>query len=100
MAAKKSGKPVLVTTKHKGVFFGYVPKDTKSSNAPLKLTRARMCIRWSSAMLGVWGLASAGPDKECRIGPEVEVLTIHDVTAVADCTEQAAANWEKAPWQC
>ena len=99
MAKKKTGKPVLVTTKHKGVFFGYLLKGIDPNSSPIKLLRVRMCLRWSAELRGVWGLASAGPSKDCRVGPEVAALTLHDVTAVADCTDEAVANWEKAPWR-
>jgi hypothetical protein len=63
------------------------------------LTDARCAIYWSIAMRGVFGLAASGPDKDCRIGAAVSSLTLHDVTAMAPCTDAAVAAWQAAPWK-
>lgn len=92
----KNGKerPVLVTTAHKGVFFGYA-KDT--DGAIIKLRAARNCIYWPSDQKGFLGLASTGPVNGARIGPAAD-LELRDITSVAACTPQAVEAWEKAPW--
>lgn len=92
----KNGKEraVLVTTAHKGVFFGYA-KET--SGATIKLRAARCCIYWPSEQKGFLGLASTGPLSGARIGPAAD-LEVRDITAVADCTPIAVEAWEKAPW--
>lgn len=87
-------RPVLVTTKHRGVFFGFA-HDTGSSTVHLK--RARMCVYWSQDMQGVLGLASKGPSEGCRISPAAD-LDLRDVTAVAECSPEAVTQWEKHPW--
>lgn len=87
--------PVLVTTAHRGVFFGYLEGD---AGATLTLARARNCIYWSVATKGFLGLASTGPDTDCRVGPHVESLTLHDVTAVVVVSPDAVTRWEAAPW--
>jgi hypothetical protein len=87
--------PVLVTTAHRGVFFGYT-SDWSGNTITLK--RARMCAFWSRAMKGVFGLASIGPDADCRIGHPCD-LEVRNVTAVAQCSADAAARWEAAPWK-
>ena len=86
---------LVVTTIHRGVFFGYgVP-----SGAPtIHLKRARMCLYWPSALRGVMGLGSVGPIKGSRVGPVVQGITVRDVSAVIEVSEQAIKQWEKAPW--
>lgn len=92
-------KPVLITTEHRGVFFGYVT-DEELSKAPERVTikNARNCVRWSSSTRGVFGLAAKGPSKECRIGLSVPELTVWKITSVTRCTDEAAKAWEDAPW--
>ena len=92
----KNGKEraVLVTTAHKGVFFGYA-KDTKG--AVIKLRAARNCIYWPTDQKGFLGLASVGPISGARIGPAAD-LELRDITSVAVCTPAAVEAWEKAPW--
>ena len=92
----KNGKEraVLVTTVHKGVFFGYA-KDT--DGAIIKLRAARNCIYWPTEQKGFLGLASEGPVSGARIGPAAD-LELRDITSVAVCTPQSVAAWEKAPW--
>jgi hypothetical protein len=88
-------KPLLVTTAHKGVFFGY----GKRTDAPtIELTNARMCVYWTADLHGVFGLASRGPGNGCKIGPSVSSITVRDVTAVLECTDIAARAWEKEIW--
>lgn len=93
------GKPVLVTTKYRGVFFGYVP-DGGADKLPAEITleRARMCIYWSREVRGVLGLAATGPNSACRIGAAVPTITLWDVTSVTDCTPGATEKLEAAPW--
>ena len=63
-----NGRPVLVTTEYRGVFFGYA-EDT--SGDTVILTNARNCIYWPSANGGFMGLASEGPATDARIGARV-----------------------------
>lgn len=85
----------MVTTEHRGVFFGYA-SDTDGET--IKLTRARCCVYWSSDVKGFVGLASNGPNKSCRVGPAADI-TLRGITAVLEVTPEAVANWEKSPWQ-
>lgn len=87
-------RAVLVTTAHRGVFFGYC-RDT--SRAILSLRRGRNCLYWSSATKGFVGLANPGPDAACRIGPPAD-MELRDITSVLAVTSQAADRWEAAPW--
>ena len=87
-------KPVVVTTAHRGVFFGYL----KSQDGDVvELEKARNCVYWTEALRGFVGLAAEGPGAGCKIGPAAD-MQIRAVTSVTDCTSQAAEAWEKAPW--
>lgn len=89
-----AGRPVLVTTEFKGVFFGYADAPPAET---MHLKRARLCVYWSSDVRGFMGLAATGPSKHCRIGPAVDI-TLHGVTSVAECSEAAVNAWEGEPW--
>jgi hypothetical protein len=96
-AAKKNGateRPVLVTTEHRGVFFGYAG-ETRGDRIDLK--RARLCVYWSPAMHGFMGLASAGPDKACKVGPPADI-ELRAITSVVEVSPEAVERWEAAPW--
>ncbi len=74
---KADGKEraVVVTTQHRGVFFGY----------------------WSRGVRGFMGLAATGPDKESRVGPAADI-EVRNITSVIECTPEAITAWEGAPW--
>lgn len=92
---KSENRPLVVTTAHKGVFFGYgVPSNEKS----IRITDAQMCVYWSSDVKGVVGLAANGPTSGCRIGPPAPAITLHDVTSVMEVSPQAEGKWKQAPW--
>lgn len=88
---------VLVTTKHRGVFFGYAT-EKPDEHKTLSITEARNCVFWSSDVKGFLGLAASGPSKSCRVGPAVPELELHDVTAVAKVTPEAEEKWNQKPW--
>jgi hypothetical protein len=90
----KEERAVLVTTVHRGVFFGYT---TETGGATIKLRGARNCIYWSEDVKGFLGLASSGPTKTCRIGPAADI-ELRDITCVARCTPEAIEAWESASW--
>ena len=94
-AAKK--RPVVVTTEHRGVFFGFMNGSTESDKV-VALTDAQMCVYWSADVRGVLGLAATGPSGSCRITPAVPKLTVQDVTAVMDATDEAVKAWAQRPW--
>ena len=88
-------KPVLVTTEFRGVFFGYVKNDKKLPEE-ITLTKAKNCIYWSASVGGFLGLASKGPDSQCKIGALVNELTLYKITSVTPVEEKAVTAWEKA----
>jgi hypothetical protein len=93
MAAVKE-RPVLVTTAHRGVFFGYA---TKTDGETIALKRSRLCVYWSADVKGFMGLAANGPSVSCRIGPAADI-TLRNITAVLDVTPAAVTKWESGPW--
>jgi hypothetical protein len=93
-AAIDGERPVLVTTAHRGVFFGYA---TDTDGETIKLRRARCCVRWTSDVKGFLGLAALGPSSNCRIGPPADIA-LRNITSVAEVSGDAVAKWEAAPW--
>lgn len=87
-------RAVLVTTEHRGVFFGYA---TDVSGETISLRRARNCIYWDASVRGFLGLAATGPNDKCRIGPPSNI-TLRAITCVAEVEPDAVLAWEKAPW--
>lgn len=102
MAAHKetTNKPVVVTTVHKGVFFGYIKDSQPTDVKTIRIERARNCIYWSTSVRGFMGLAASGPTKDCRVGLSVPALTLQDVNGVIEATPEAAAAWEKGFFSC
>jgi hypothetical protein len=94
MPKDKAERAVLVTTEHRGVFFGYA-SDTDGE--VINLRAARNCIYWSAENRGFLGLASHGPTKEAKVGPAAD-LQLRKITSVAEVTEEAVKRWEAAPW--
>lgn len=91
---KNGERPVMVTTAHRGVFFGYAKK---TDGETIQLRAARLCISWSSDLRGFMGLAAIGPNSSCRIGPPADI-ELRAITAVVTVTPEAVAKWEAAPW--
>ena len=85
---------VIVTTQHRGVFFGYA---ADIDGAIIKLRAARNCLSWSSEIKGFLGLAATGPNKNCKVGPAADI-SLRDITSVIECTPEAIRAWEVAPW--
>ena len=92
--ATATERAVIVTTEHRGVFFGYA---TDTDGETISLKRGRNCVYWSSDCKGFMGLASNGPTSSCRVGPPADI-TLRNITAVVEVTAEAAQKWESAPW--
>lgn len=91
--------PVVVTTEHRGVFFGFVdPIEADGTSKVIRLKRCRMVIYWSADARGVMGLAVKGPSSSSKVGPAVPSVKLHDVTSVSTCTEESVQAWEAEPW--
>jgi hypothetical protein len=91
-AKKKTARPVIVCTEHRGVFFGYAD-DT--SGTEIKLQRARMAISFGTTR-GVMELAETGPTRNSKISARADI-DVRKVTAVFEVTPAATQGWESAP---
>jgi hypothetical protein len=92
--AKKQERAVMVTTEHRGIFFGYADK---TDGETIKLKRARLCVYWTADLKGFMGLASHGPSEGCRIGPPADI-EVRQITSVVEVTPEAVERWEAQPW--
>jgi len=89
-------RAVIVTTAHRGVFFGYADNIDGET---IRLERARLCVYWSADMKGFMGLAATGPSRDCKIGPPA-TITLRAITAVVEVDNpEAIKRWEDAPWR-
>lgn len=94
--SKKGVQAVLVTTAHRGVFFGYV-KDAKKFPAQVTLTKMRNCIQWRG-LKGFLELTTTGPTAACRIGPAAGEGVLANCTGMWNVEPAAMKAWEEAPW--
>lgn len=85
-------KPILISTAHRGVFFGLVPPDQDLNARTMALKSARCAIYWGTTK-GLAELAESGPTAKSRIGAPADLEAIHDITAVWSVTEKAAEKW-------
>ena len=88
-------KAILITTTHRGVFFGHVPDDQDMTARTMALQGARCAIYWGTTR-GVAELAESGPTKKSRIGAAADLPAIHDITAVWTVTPEAEQKWLSA----
>jgi len=87
--AKLKERPVIVTTEHRGVFFGYATDTTGPS---IDLKRARMAIYFGTTR-GLMELAETGPTEISRISARADI-EVRKITAVIEVAPAAVANWE------
>jgi hypothetical protein len=92
---KKETKAVIITTQHRGVFFGDLEKGTEESRT-VTLTGARNAIYWATTN-GFIELAQVGPNSKSKVGSVAPRIVLHDVTSVTECTASAAAAWRAFP---
>lgn len=92
--ASSKERAVIVTTEHRGVFFGYA---TKTDGDTIDLKRARLAVYWTADLRGFMGLASHGPGAGCKIGHAADI-TLRSITAVVECSPEAVVKWESGPW--
>lgn len=84
-------RAVLVTTAHRGVFFGYA---TETRGDTVQLKQARCALYWSSDVGGFMGLAKIGPTSSCRIGSEADI-ELRNITSVTEVTPEAEKRWSE-----
>ncbi len=85
------GRPVIVCTEHRGVFFGYAG-DT--SGDTIQLRRARMAIYFGTTK-GVMQLAETGPTGASKISARAD-MEVRKITAVMEVAPPAVEAWEAA----
>jgi len=84
-------RPVIVCTKHRGVFFGYA---TETKGEVIDLARARMAIYWGTTR-GIMELAEVGPNAKSKISARAD-LQLRDITCVMEVSGDAVKAWEDA----
>lgn len=90
-------QPVLVTTDNRGVYFGYCVDET-TAPGQLVLKDARVCVEWTTDMRGFLGLADVGPSDTCKVSRPTSRIVLYGISTISECTPEAAARWEEAPW--
>ena len=97
MSETNGHRPVLVTTQHRGVFFGYLHGEP--SKEKVIIDRCRNVTYWDAATKSFLGLAANGPTNQCRVSAAAGAeSTLYDVTGVFVCTPEAVEKFEKGPW--
>lgn len=84
---------VLVTTSHRGVFFGRLSDDEDMSASVVTLADCSCAIKFGTER-GFLQLAATGPTKESRIGAFAPKVVLQGVTSITECTEAAVQAWE------
>ena len=95
----EQGVPVVITTLHRGVFFGFLPEMPAATPDTVLLRDAQMAVYWSADTHGVLGLAAHGPGVGSRIGPPVSEISLAAVISVMAASEEAVAKWQKQIWK-
>jgi hypothetical protein len=86
---------VVVTTKHRGVFFGTLESR---DGREVVLSDARVCVHWSAKTRGVNGLAATGPLEGSRVSKAAPRQDVLDITSILYCSAEAIKQWESEPW--
>ena len=88
-------KSILVTTEHRGVFYGEIDDDQDMNAKTMALKNARCAIRWETTD-GIAELAAVGPNPRSKIGAAADIEALHDITAVWAVTDGAKDRWLSA----
>jgi len=89
-------KALVVTTLHRGVFFGY---GGNTNDKIIKLRNVRMCVSWPVENHGMVGLAANGPVDGSRISPAAPSVILQDVSAIFEASPEAVKRWESEIWK-
>ena len=88
-------KPVIITTTHRGVFFGRVPSGQDMFAADITLNNATMVIRWGT-IHGLGQLAATGPTPKSKLSSVVTSWHLRDISSVLAVTSEAATAFDNA----
>lgn len=86
--------PVLVTTKNRGIYYGYMVID--KGPAAVTLAQARVVAEWDCGQEGFLALATKGPRDRAHVSPPCVELTIYDIDTVALVSTEAVEEWDNA----
>lgn len=92
------GLKCVVTTAHRGVFYGEVLSYDPSTKV-VEMANSRVAVYWPTTVRGFIGLAFTGPLPGSRISPAAPFAQYMDVSSILVCTENAAAAWESGIWE-
>lgn len=87
---------VVVTTAHRGVFFGRLAAGQVGNESALTLEGCRNVIQWKGGK-GFLSLPATGPAAGSKIGATAPRVLLHAVTSVSECSPAAAAAFEAWP---
>lgn len=91
--AQMPQKPIIITTLHRGVFFGLVDADKDLTAKTLTdIKSARMAIYFGTTR-GINQLCRTGPTENSTISDPSDIECLQDVTAVFSVTGEAAQKW-------
>jgi hypothetical protein len=99
--------PVLVTTKDRGVYFGYAsPEDLDKKDQEhlsMDLINCRHLYYWAaqpdgSREQGLQACATIGPARGSKVGPPVE-RQVRDVATIMKVSRQATKRWDECSWE-
>ncbi len=88
-------RPVLVTTQHRGVFFGLT--SAKEGAETVKLAGCRNVLYWPAECKGFLGLAANGPVKGAKLGPAADSVELRNITSIADLSAATADVFSSFP---
>ena len=82
---------VLVTTKWRGVFAGYLERDDEDKRI-VELSNVRCAIEWVTSG-GFLELADIGPNERRKIGNPAVHAKLQGITGIWQCTDAAREAW-------
>ena len=90
-------KPLGVKLTDNTVFIGLCADKTAR---PLELYQVHMIAYWSDDTKGLGGVASKGPTKSCKVGPEISVVDVEDrsILYTFAVSEEAYQEVQKEYW--
>jgi hypothetical protein len=88
-------RPVLVTTQHRGIFFGLT--SAKDGAETVRLSQCRNVLYWPQECKGFLGLAANGPKFGAKLGPAAESVELRNITSVIDLNDASAALFAAFP---
>lgn len=87
----KQAKPVIITTAHRGVFYGRLEEHDEPAQRAV-LTDAIMAIRWGTTN-GFLQLAATGPTERSKLSARAPRIKLEKVVSVTDVSPEAEAVW-------